>query len=131
MNWGIAPLPQDAIRFAPFWVEEGYAISSGTSTPDECWRWINFITWQINPRLIPARRSLVESDGYVQVVGEDVATLVRQSLEFAVPVSIWQWINLGSAIDTFNQAIEDIVERQAAPRDTLDAAQERASGKVP
>jgi multiple sugar transport system substrate-binding protein len=131
MNWGIAPLPQDAIRFAPFWVEEGYAISSGTSSPDECWRWINFITWQINPRLIPARRSLVESDGYLQVVGEDVATLVRQSLEFAVPVSIWQWINLGSAIDTFNRAIEDIVERQASPRDTLDAAQERASGKVP
>lgn len=131
VDWGLAPLPQDAFRFAPFWVEEGYAISSGTSTPDECWRWINFITWHINPRLIPARRSLVASDMYVQVVGENVATLVRQSLEYAVPVSIWQWINLGSAIDTFNRAIEDIVERQVSPQEALDAAQERAGGQAP
>ncbi len=131
MHWGIAPLPRDTFQFAPFWVEEGYAISSGTSTPDECWRWINFISWQINPRLIPARRSLVQSDTYVHVVGADVAALVRQSLEFVVPVSIWQWISLGSAIETFNQAIEDVVEHQALPQEALEAAQEQAIGQIP
>jgi ABC-type glycerol-3-phosphate transport system substrate-binding protein len=131
VDWGIAPLPQDAFQFAPFWVEEGYSISSATSNPHESWQWINFVTWQINPRLIPARRSLVDSEAYSRIAGEEVAALVRQSIEFAVPVSIWQWINLGNALEAFNQAIEDVVEHQASPQESLDAAQERVQGLLP
>ena len=131
VNWGIAPLPRDATYFAPFWVEEGFAISSGTKTPDECWEWINFLTWQINPRLVPPRRSLIQSNTYRQIVGEEVAAIVNQSLEFVTPVSIWQWINLGSALEAFNQAIEDVVEHQAVPQEAMDLAQEKASSQVP
>ena len=131
VNWAIAPLPQDAFFFAPFWVEEGYAISSGTQFPDDCWQWINFVSKQINPRLVPPRLSLIESDLYGQIVGDDVSLVVRQSLEFVVPISIWQWISLGSAIDTFNDAIEDVVEGRSTPQEALDWAQERAEGQMP
>jgi ABC-type glycerol-3-phosphate transport system substrate-binding protein len=131
VNWGVAPLPRDAEQFAPFWVQEGYAISSGTGSPDECWQWITFLTQQINPRLVPTRRSLIESDAYGQIVGEEVAAVVRQSLDFAVPISLWQWINLGNAIDTFNDAIEDVVEGRSTPQEALDWAQERAESQMP
>lgn len=131
VNWGVAPLPRDTHQFAAFFVQEGYAISSGTSSPDECWQWINFLTKQINPRLVPTRRSLVESQVYEQIVGDEVATVVRQSLEFAVPVSLWQWMSLGSAIDSFNDAVEDVVEGRSTPQDALDLAQERAESQMP
>jgi multiple sugar transport system substrate-binding protein len=131
VNWSVAPLPRDANQFAGFFVEEGYAISSGTNSPDECWQWINFITTQVHPRLVPTRRSLVESQAYEQIVGENVATVVRQSLEFAVPVSLWQWMSLGSAIDSFNDAVEDVVEGRYTPQEALDIAQERAEGQMP
>ncbi len=130
VNWGVAPLPRDTTQFAPFWVEEGYAISSGTSTPDECWQWINFITKQINPRLVPTRQSLIESQVYGQIVGEEVAEVVRQSLDFAVPISIWQWVSMGDAIDTFNDAIDDVVEGRATPQEALDLAQEIAESQM-
>jgi ABC-type glycerol-3-phosphate transport system substrate-binding protein len=131
VNYGMAPLPRDTAQFAPLWVEEGYAISSGTSNPDECWQWINFLTRQINPRLVPTRLSILESQVYGQIVGEDVAEVVSQSLEFAVPISIWQWINMGSAIDTLNDAIEDVIDREAIPQEALDLAQERAESQMP
>ena len=131
VNWSVSPLPRDTNEFAAFWVEEGYAISSGTSSPDECWQWIDFLTKQVNPRLVPTRRSLIESEVYEQVVGDEVATVVRQSLEFAVPVSLWQWMSLGSAINTFNDAVEDVVEGRSTPQDALDLAQERAESQMP
>jgi multiple sugar transport system substrate-binding protein len=131
VNWGIAPLPRDRTNFAPFWVEEGYAITSGTSSPDECWQWINFLTKEINPRLVPTRQSLIESQAYDLLIGEEAAGVVRQSLEFAEPVSLWQWFRLGSAINTFNDAMEDIVEGQTTPQEALDLAQESAESQLP
>jgi len=130
VNWGVVNLPRDTAQFTPFWVEEGFAISSATSHPDECWAWIRFLTKQINPRLVPIRRSLIESDTYVDVVGEEVAEVVQQALDFAVPISIWQWISLGDAIEVFNQAIEDVVEGNATPQEALDRAQKQAKEQM-
>jgi ABC-type glycerol-3-phosphate transport system substrate-binding protein len=130
-NWAIAPLPMDAVQFSPFWVEEGYAVSAATSNPDECWQWINFLTHEINPRLVPTRQSLLESDAFEQKFGEDAAKVVRQSLEFAVPVSLWQWFSLGNAIDTFNHAIEEVVNGELEPQEALDFAQEQAESSMP
>jgi len=131
VNWGIAPTLRDVYKFAPFWVEEGYAISAGTSNPAECWQWINFLTRQINPRLVPPRRSLIESELYGRIVGDDIVSIVRQSLEFASPISMWQWMRLGSAIDTFNDAIEDVVEGKLTPQEALDLAQEKVENQMP
>jgi multiple sugar transport system substrate-binding protein len=130
VNWGVTVLPRDTYQFAPFWVEEGYAISSGTSHPDECWEWINYLTRQINPRLVPTRQSLIESDVYGHIVGDEVLTVVRQSLEFAVPVSIWQWISMGQALNTFNQAIENVVDGKSSAQDALDWAQDQAESQM-
>jgi ABC-type glycerol-3-phosphate transport system substrate-binding protein len=131
MEWGVAPLPRDEVQFTTFWVEEGYAISSETQFPDESWKWINFLTWQINPRLVPARRSLVNSQAYNQLLGDDAALVLRQSLDFATPFSLWQWINLGGAMEAFDDAIEQVVEGDNNPQEALDQAQVKAKGQVP
>lgn len=131
MQWGVAPLPRDEVQFTSFWVEEGYAISSATQFPDESWKWINFLTWQVNPRLVPARRSLVNSEAYSQMIGDEAALVVRQSLEFAAPFSLWQWINLGGAIEAFDEAIEQVVEGDLTPQEALDLAQEKVKVRVP
>jgi multiple sugar transport system substrate-binding protein len=130
VNWGVTNLPGDAAQFTPFWVEEGFAISSATSSPDDCWTWIRFLTKQINPRLVPTRRSVIDSQAYTDVVGEDVAEVVHQALYFAVPISIWQWISLGEAISTFDQAIEDVIEGNTTPQEALDLAQEQAQEQM-
>jgi multiple sugar transport system substrate-binding protein len=131
VNWGVTVLPRDAQPFAPFWVEEGYAISTGTDNPDESWQWMNFLSRQINPRLIPTRQSLIESTAYEDLVGEEVAAVVRQSLVFAVPISLWQWISLGGAINTFNDAIESVLAGSTSPQEALDRAQELAKNQMP
>ncbi len=130
-NWGTAPLPADAAQFAAFRVEEGYAIFKGSADPDACWQWITFLTRQIHPRLVPARQSLVASTEYEDIVGADVAETVRQSLAFATPLSLWQWMEMGAVMGPFNQAIENIVEDGADPQEALDAAQERADALMP
>ena len=130
-NWGVAVLPRDVFAFTPSWVEDGYAISAETNHPDECWALLNFFSGQINPRLVPPRRSLVESSTYQDLVGEEISNVVRESLEYAVPVSLWQWVSLGSAIQIFNHAIEEVVDGSATPQEALDYAQGRVMDQKP
>jgi ABC-type glycerol-3-phosphate transport system substrate-binding protein len=127
--WGMVDLPSDAEPVTPVWAE-GYAISASTHHPDACWQWLVFLTWQMHHRLIPARRSLAESDAYNELVGDEMANVVRASLEHAVPYSPEIWTEFAPAMEAFSAAVNDIIEDESTVHEALDDAQRRAYREV-
>ncbi len=66
---------------------DGLFISSKTEHPDECWLWLNYLSQQMPPNQMPARRSLMESNAWEQQVGYDVAVAARTALDGAILVN--------------------------------------------
>jgi multiple sugar transport system substrate-binding protein len=124
MRWGMAPLPQDEEAFLPM-VTSGYAISSDTAYPDECWRWISFLSAQelIPSNMIPARKSLAESAEYRELVGNNVVDVAQASLEDSQPLSpaLFEFINFG----VYGRAINSILSGDA-PQEVLTRAQQQS-----
>ena len=125
-NWGMAPLPRDAFSFNLVWVDEVYAISAETNHPQETWEWVSYLSQQIHNRKIPARTSQIESDELVDFTGEDAAELIRSTVEFAQPVSIWLFIDFDEAMEIFSAAVEKIIEGELTPAEAMEEAQFQA-----
>lgn len=130
MNWGMAPLPQDA-QFITQADVEGYAIHAQTPHPDACWKWIVFLSQpalsnvQQPHRLMPARRSVAESAAYGQLVGVDVAAVLRTSMENAVMIDLVAFARFEDAMDIFGEAIGAVVDGSLTPQEALEQAQQR------
>jgi multiple sugar transport system substrate-binding protein len=86
MRWGMVPLPTDA-QAATLGFVLGYAISADTEYPEACWEWLMFLNEQMPPYMMPARRSLAESEIYEARVGPEVAAVARSSIENALIAS--------------------------------------------
>jgi len=125
MNWGIAPLPRDKIAFTGSYFE-GFAISAASINSPSAWKWISFLSQQPPMRLMPARRSLAESQDYSTLAGKDVAAAAQASLEnvlLATPDTVRK---LGPVFDLYFQTVTRIVVDGIPAQDALNAAQERA-----
>ncbi|MDF1516086.1 MAG: hypothetical protein P1S60_19920, partial [Anaerolineae bacterium] len=125
MNWGIVPLPQDAAP-ATMAAADGLFISSATAHPDACWLWVSYLSQQMHPNLMPARRSLAESNAWEQAVGYDVAVAARAALEGAILVNP-DIMGFESALNAMMQAFSEIRTGSVEPETALMNAQE-ASG---
>ncbi|MCP4538448.1 MAG: extracellular solute-binding protein [Chloroflexi bacterium] len=123
MRWGMVPLPRDAQSAIPA-VVFGYAISAQAMSPDACWKWITFLSKQVQTpyNMTPARRSLVESADYEQFVGGDVAAVARQSMEDTMLLSpaLVEFM----PFDAYFRAIDDIVNGRATPQEAMTRAQQ-------
>jgi multiple sugar transport system substrate-binding protein len=126
VDWGMAPLPRDVYPVTNIWGDEGYAISSQTQHPDACWQWILFLSKHMHYRLMPARRSLAESAAYEQLVGREVASVARASMENVVAVSSWNWFDFLEAMEIYEEAVDQIVNGDATPQEAMDWAQREA-----
>lgn len=125
---GIAPLPRDA-QPATYGDVEIYAITAQSQSPDACWQWISFLSAQVDEayRLVPARRSVAESREYEQVVGREVATAVRASVENAIiPPSIDQFMAFMPGLEAFDRAVQRILAGEITAQEAMDWAQQQA-----
>jgi len=129
MRWGIAPVPRDA-RTSTLAVVDGYFISSQAQHPEACWRWVSFLSEQMPRDSVPARKSLVESAAYEQLVGHDVAAVARASLEDAVLLSP-RLTQFGHVFGAFGRALDRIVSGRSAPQEAMVQAQREAEGTTP
>ena len=86
MNWGIVPMPRDQSA-STLAIADGLFISSASEHPDVVWSWLAFVSQQLPPFQMPARRSVAESVAYEQQVGGDVAAAARAALTEAVLVN--------------------------------------------
>jgi len=129
MRWGMAPLPRDAQQAALAFAN-GYFMSSQTPYPDACWQWIAFLSGQIPRSAVPARRSLVESTAYEQLVGREVASVVRASMEDAALLSP-RMVEFDQALGIFGQALNRIISGRSTPEEAMTQAQREAERTGP
>ena len=127
MRWGMAPLPRAEQAIVPM-VTVGYAISSNTAHPEACWEWIAFMQDQTRVPfdMIPARKSLAESDEYRELAGSDVVDTAQASLKDALPLSpaLFEFINF----DIYGRAINSILTGNSTPAEALSRAQQQSEG---
>jgi multiple sugar transport system substrate-binding protein len=125
MRWGMVPLPQYEEAFVPM-ITDGYAISSDTAHPDECWQWISFLSAQaqLPSNMIPARTSLAESDEYKALVGGDVVDVAQAALQESQPLSpaLFEFMSF----DIYGRAINSIHSGISTPEEALIRAQEQS-----
>jgi len=124
-RWGMVTVPRDARSATLAW-GEGLFISSQAQNPDACWQWIVFLSEQVPCSLIPARRSLVESTVYDQLVGNDIAAVARASLTSALPV----YHKFYQISDIFDDAATTIVDGDSTPQEAMDKAQREAVSRM-
>lgn len=124
MAWGVAPMPQGESA-ASLATAEGLFISASSEHPDAVWTWINFLSQQVHPFLIPARRSLAESPDYEAKVGEEVALAGRAALQDAILVNP-DLLGFEDALEALGMALAQIRSGEMTPEAALVAAQERS-----
>lgn len=79
---GVAPLPSMESNASIFnWGVQGHFISSNAANPNYCWDWIKYLSEQAEIfQGIPARNSVNQSSDWETIVGEEKASVYRQSL---------------------------------------------------
>ncbi len=83
-GWGVVSIPGTTQPVT--WVSSAsFFVSEKTNDPEACWEFVSYLSQQLPPVGIPARRSLAESPEYEQQAGSDVAAVARASMEQAIP----------------------------------------------
>ncbi|MBN1584389.1 MAG: extracellular solute-binding protein [Anaerolineae bacterium] len=127
INWGIVPLPKGK-QSATFAFTNGYVISTSAQDPDACWAWISFLTHQVPPYGMPARKSVAESKGFEDMVGKDVAAVARASVEHALFFSPAGWDIYGT-FQIFNEALEKLYSGKMTAQQVMEWAQQQSQYK--
>jgi multiple sugar transport system substrate-binding protein len=131
LDIGVAPLPAGTSGATASGTATGYFISAQTEVRQACWLWINFLTQQ--PGLtegLPARRSVAETDGYREQVGDERADVYLASVAGAERASVFDTLTgeawLAGGIYWLGRAYDQVVNEQASVEAALDAAQNMA-----
>ena len=79
-------------------------------------------------RLIPARKSHLESIEYAEAVGSDAAAVARAALEIASldRPAPWVYEEFAGVYDLFSQAVDKVISEDWLPREAMDWAQQEA-----
>jgi multiple sugar transport system substrate-binding protein len=125
MQWGVAPLPVDA-QASTLGFAMGYAISADTQHPEACWEWLTFLSEQMPPYVMPARRSLAESKAYEERVGPEVAAVARSSIEHALVVSNAA-ADFEGEFEGFMQALTEIANGDVSAMEALTELQQNSA----
>jgi ABC-type glycerol-3-phosphate transport system substrate-binding protein len=121
-EYGVDPLPVGKVAMTGGSIE-AYAIANDTSNKDACWKLINFLTMQPNPRLIPARRSVADSLEYAKLVGAETAAIAKTSAEHTIVVRYDQFGDFIKARNAFLEAVSRIVTLESSAKQALEEAQ--------
>ena len=132
-NFGVASIPAGPNGTAggtagAYRYVDGHFISAHTEVGQACWEWITFLTAQPDAVWgVPARRSVVESDAYRQLVGDERAAVYRASVAGAnrAPISQFYgdqgWLTVVMVL--LDRAYDQVIEGKATVEEALDAAQ--------
>jgi multiple sugar transport system substrate-binding protein len=129
---GIVPLPKDRRGIADK-IFHAYYISADTPHPEACWEWIKFLSGQILEGRVPPRRSLVESEAFYEMVGEEVQAAYLKASEYEDSTIFKDMEDLpGSSLAyrLLAKTLEEIVWEGADVREALARAQRKAEAYV-
>lgn len=133
MRWGMVTLPEGRQSVTYPW-GEGYAISARASHPEACWQWIVFLSQDAPYRLIPARKSLLESAEYEELVGEDLTAVAQTSIERAdlsrTDPGAFARFDDADIGGLWGEAVNSVVTGEYTPQEALDSAQREAEARL-
>ena len=124
MRWGVVPLPRDQAATTLALIN-GLFISAQTAHPDECWKWVSFLSQQMPTASLPARKSLATSDAYVQMVGSDVSSTARAAMRDAILINP-ELLGYEKALAALMEAFTEVRNGTTTPEAALNDAQEKA-----
>lgn len=111
LNVGIAPLPRGEVA-ATFGSVMGLMISSNAEDPRAAWEWLAFVSERMPPGLMPAHRSLAESDEMTRRLSPGAVDAARASLPhlwaFTFNMGGQLGTNWGTAVQAFSNALTQI-----------------------
>ncbi len=124
MTWGVVPMPRDATA-ASLAIADGLFISADTEHPKEAWAWISFLSRQMPPLVMPARRSLAESQQFERTAGGAAAEAARAALSDAILVNP-DLLGFDTGLSAMAEAFAQIRSGEITPEMALAAAQEKS-----
>ena len=129
-TFGIVPFPVDKpdSHTSPIY-PSGVVMSSGSAHPDAAWRWMNFLSQQAPQSIGPfkqtsARRSVVESSGFLDKVDKEYAAALRFALDHS------STLESQPGYKALSDAIESIVKDDKSIEDALAEAQTQAKSDI-
>ena len=96
MNIGVASLPTGAAgsKGGNYITSNGYYISADTPAKQACWKWIVYLTEQVDVKQgLPARKSVATSAAYQQKVGAERAAAYQASLGESGTSSVYEFFS--------------------------------------
>ena len=124
MAWGVVPMPRDATA-ASLAIADGLYISADTEHPKEAWAWISFLSRQMPPLAMPARRSLAESQQFERTAGAAAAEAARAALSDAILVNP-DLLGFDTGLSAMAEAFARIRSGEVTPEMALATAQEKS-----
>ena len=129
LKWGMVPLPhgENPITMA---FGDGYYISSKSEQKDACWKWVNYLSRQPHSRLVPARKSVVESEAYSKQAGREIADVAKSTEKSAVLISP-DLAKFENVIQIFYTALAGVLAGQLTPEEAMGFAQDEWQKSAP
>jgi multiple sugar transport system substrate-binding protein len=129
-TFGIVPFPVDRpdSHTSPIYVS-GVVMSSGSTHPDAAWRWMSFLSQQapqgIGPfKQMSARRSVLESSGFLDKVDKEFAAALRFALDHISA------LESQTGFQALSDAINAILKGEKSIDDALADAQTQAKSDI-
>ncbi len=129
-KWGAVPLPHDENAFTISFIE-ALGVTRNSEHPDASWKWIQYVNSQPHSRLLPARVSLAESPEYAELVGDELATAGRQSMQNALLTTRQNLSGLMNIVELFSLTMDSLVNQDLVVQDEMDKAQAQAEQALP
>lgn len=128
-NLAALPLPNYTSTFSVSTIET-YSIMSTSLHPDETYKWIAYLMEQptASGRLIPALRSVIDSEEYARHAPADVLGVARAMPQQAVVLGLemYQDPRLGGVLELYADAATKVMAEEMDARTALDIAQQQA-----
>jgi multiple sugar transport system substrate-binding protein len=121
---GLVPLPRDVTSFTVSQMT-GLVISAKTESPQTCWELVHFLNDHPVPWMVPARKSLANSQTFMTTLGKEPADAALAAVQGSNWISNFDFRTLNSVIEVFTTAVKSTLDGSASPDQALQAAQDQ------
>jgi ABC-type glycerol-3-phosphate transport system substrate-binding protein len=120
---GVVTLPRGH-QTATFCVASVHSIWAETEYLEASWQWVDFLSRQLPPRSMPARRSVAESELYEERAGTEVAAAARAAMQSTLVLPFYVQEERLEAIEAFYDAVIHVCDSGSIAQEALSEAQQ-------
>jgi multiple sugar transport system substrate-binding protein len=125
MRWGAVSLPLGEQPFTYAYCD-AYVIASQTQNPGAAWNWLAFLTEQLPLRVMPARKSLAQSEAFAAHGDGDIAAVALSAMEGVAYPMMNVDDDVQEELTIFMEAVDRIIEEGLTPQEAMSWAKREA-----